>query len=74
MKNPLDRAKAIEITFHPTATVYRKYWPSRTTEAIVTCCFRAISWNVEGDVTAWESEIKCKIIFKVMETWWNFTT
>lgn len=60
MKNPLDRAKAIVITFHPTVTVYWKYWPSRTIEAIVACCFYAISWNAKGDVTAWESEIKYK--------------
>lgn len=52
------------ITFHLAFTAQRKCWPSRTIETMVKSCFHVFSWNVRGEVTVWETEVKCKTIFE----------
>lgn len=63
-KNSLDTVKTIMITFHLAFTAQRKCWPSRTTEAIVKSSIHVLSWNVRGQVTVWQTEVKCKMIFE----------
>lgn len=63
-KNSLGTVKTIMITFHLVFTAQRKCWPSRTIDAIVKSCFHVPSWNVRGEISVWETEIKCKVVFE----------
>lgn len=63
-KNTLGSIKTIMIPFQLTFTAQRKCWPSRTIKAIVNSCFHVLFWNVRGEVTVWETEIKCKMSFE----------